>query len=241
MRRAIWAILGILSLAGLTFGTATAYFKNRAFRLYHGGKYHTLRSLQAPPSVTEHARQLDRDLSELQRLQPGLARVERKYLGQPLDETQSLLYLLGMQALKNKEPKKFELISRLLNEIWLQERDASQVDVERVQTLSRFQQRILAFYASSALQRGKASLPAIDPQAWPGRTSLAHRLLVNYRVKQWADWEVWGGLATWIKACDTLERLDRWHHDLDSGKVLSSPTPELQPLYEALLPLQKGP
>lgn len=241
MRRVIWAILGILALAGLTFGAATAYFKDRAFRLYHGGKYHTLRSLQAPASVTVHARELDHDLLELQRIQPGLAKVERKYLGQPLEETQSLLYLLGLQALKNKEPKKFELISHLLNGIWLQERDASQLDVERVKTLSRFQQRILAFYASSALQRGKASLPAIDPKAWPGRISLAHRLLVNYRVKQWAEWEVWGGLTTWVKACDTLERLDRWHQELDSSKMLSSPPPQLKPLYDALLPLQTGP
>ncbi|MBT9583990.1 hypothetical protein IV102_11670 [bacterium] len=234
-------MIGMLTLAGLAFGAATAYFKGRAFRLYHGGWFHTQRSLQAPASVAEHARQLDRDLSDLQRLQPGLARVERKYLGQPLDETQSLLYLLGMQALKNKEPKKFELISHLLNEIWLQERDASQLDVDRVQTLNRFQQRILAFYASSALQRGKASLPSVDPKAWAGRLSLGHRLLLNHRVKQWHEWEVWGGLTTWREACDVLERLDRWHQELETGKVLSPPSPQLKSLYEALLPLQTGP
>jgi hypothetical protein len=241
MRRIIWACLGLLTLVGLVVGVATFYLKDRAFRLYHGGKYHTQRSLVAPESVAEDARQLDRDLQELQRLHPGLAKVEREFLGQPLEETQSLLYLLGMQAIKNKDEGQWRLITRVLNEIWLHQRQASQISIEQARTLNLFQQRILAFYASSALQRHPGSLPQIDPQAWPGRIQLAHRLLLNYRVKRWENWEVWGGLPNWWTACDVLKRLDQWHAELDSGSLLSPPSAELKPLYEALLPLQKGP
>lgn len=237
MRRLLWAILGVLALAGLALSLASAHWKTRAFQLYHGGKYHTRRSLQAPALVAERARQLESDWKEFQRLQPGLAVVKGDFMGQP----SSLLYRFGMQALKDGNLAQFERATRLLNEIWLQARDASQVDLEALQTLDRWQQSVLSFYARCAVQGGKAELPSIDPRAWPGRISLAHRLLVSYRVKRWDDWEDSPGIWTWAQACDCLERLDRWHQELDSGQVLTPPSPELQPLYEGLLKLQKGP
>lgn len=242
MRRLIWTILAVLGLSALGWAAGTAYFKDRAFRLYHGGPYHTQKSLQPPRSVAEHARQFEADLQELQRLTPGLAAVDRKYLGQPLDETQRYLYNFGLLALKNKDQKRWQLATRLLLEMWLQEREASQLDIKRVATLCLFQQRLLAWFAQVRLEQRKLklSLPEIAPKDWAGRTSVAHRLLVNYRIQQFEEWEMWGGLRTWVSACDTLERLDRWHAQLDSGQALSPPTPPLQSLYDALRPLQSG-
>ncbi len=237
MRRLIASILGMLAVAGLALSIASAHWKTRAFQLYHGGKYHTRGSLQAPASVAEHSRQLERDWLAFQRQQPALAGLKGNLMGPPT----ALLYRVGMQALKDGDRVQFETVSRLLNQIWLQARDASQLDLEAIQKLESWQQSLLSFYAQCAVQGGKAELPRPDPKAWPGRISLAHRLLVNYRVKRWEDWEVSGGFRTWLKACDCLERLDRWHQELDSGPVLSPPSPELKPLYEALTKLQKGP
>lgn len=169
--------------------------------------------LQAPALVIERARQLERDWKEFQRLQPGLAVMKGDLTGQP----SSFLCRFGMQALKDGDLVQFERATRLLNQIWLQARDASQVDLEALQTLDYWQQSVISFYAGCAVQGGKAELPSVDPRAGPGRISLAHRVLVNYRVKRWEDWENARGIWTWAQACDCLERLDRWHQELDSG------------------------
>ena len=237
----IWVFLGLATLAALVWGVSTAYFKQRALALYHGGHDSIQRSSQPPAWLAEHAQQLDQDLQELQRLHPGLAGVDRKYLGQPLEETQSYLYTLAMVALQKKDEAGWNLVVRLLNEIWRQEREATQLDIHRVATLNQFQQRVLGLYATASLRHKKASLPQVVPTEWTGRTQVAHRLLFNFRAQQWEEWQVWGGLPTWYRACQVLERLDRWDAELDSGQPLSPPTPELQRLYEALIPLQKGP
>lgn len=237
MRRLIGSILGMLALAVVAVSIAGAHWKTRAFQLYHGGRYHTRASLQAPPSVAQDARQLERDWLELRRLQPGL----NQSGSNPMASSTDLLFGFARKALKDGDRVQFAKVSRLLNEIWLQRRNASQLDLEALQNLQSWQQSLQSFYANCALQGGEAELPVIDPRAWPGRISLAHRLLVNYRVKGWEEWEGSAGVRTWLQACDCLERLDHWHQQLDSGQELSPPTPELEPLYEALLSLQKGP
>lgn len=236
MRRLIWTLLALVAFSALGWAAGTAYFKDLAFRLYHGGRYHTSRSLQPPPEVAEHARQFDRDLQELQRLVPGLAQVDRKYLGQPLDETQSYLYSFALLALKNHDLRRWLLADRLLREMWRQEREASQLDVKRVATLNLYQQRLRAFYAQVHLQHRKLKLklPEVPATAWAGTTSLAHRLLVNYRVQQFDEWESRGGLRNWMKACQTLQLLDRWHAELDAGQPLTPPLPEQKDLFEVL-------
>lgn len=216
MVRRIKQILLVVSGAGLAWAVATATLGDRAFRLYHGGRYHTVRSLQPPPSVAEHSRHFQRDLSELCQF--------------------------ALSALEQNQPKRWQQASGLLNETWLSQRDLSKPDLQQLQTLLHFQQRVGEIYALAARKKKEARLPEIDPRDWAGRTSLAHRLLVVYRVKQWEEWEVRGGLLTWVQACRVLKRLDQWHSELDQGQPLSQPDPhQLKPYYEAITQLQKGP
>ena len=224
----MWGALGVLAVGGLGWWGATAYCRHLAGLRCQNAPYQARR---APAAVQEHARQLDADLRELQRLQPGLAGVDRKYLGQPLEETQSYLYTLAMLALRHKDEKRWALVSRLLAAMWVHEREASVVDLPGVQRLHLFRQRVLALYAQARLQRRRVTLPALAPGDWGGRVSLGQRLLANYRARQWPER---GGPLTWSHAYDVLGRLDEWHRQLDSGTTLSLPTAELRPVYEAL-------
>jgi len=241
VRRALWILVSLLSLSFCTLGGAQLYFRNMAFRLFHSGPYHTVRSLIAPPEAAQNQALLDQDLKTLQQLEPGLAAVERKFLGQPLEETQNYYMTLGMLALQKNDKQRWELTCRLLSEIWLQERQASQLDLERVQALIQFQHRIRGFFAAARLKRRRVALPSIAPKAWAGRISLGHRLLVNYRIQQLEKWEIQGYFGPWARACATLRQLDQWHHQLDADQPLSPPSLPLQALYRVLQDLQKGP
>lgn len=241
MRRALWILVSLLSLSFCFLGCAQIYLKNTAFRLFHSGPYHTVRSLIPPPEASLNQKLLEQDLKTLQQLQPGMAQVERKFLGQPLEETQNYYLTLGMLALQKNDLQRWQLTCRLLSEIWLQERQASQLDVQRIQQLIQFQHRIRGFFAAARLKRRTVKLPSLPPKAWAGRISVGHRLLVNYRIQQWENWEIQGYFGPWARACATLRQLDQWHHQLDADQPLSPPSLPLEALYKALQDLQKGP
>ncbi len=218
----MWRFLGVVLGLMLTWGVGTVAFRQLATRRYETAVYRPL------PLATDHSAELDTDLRELQRRQPGLAQVDRKYLGQPLEETQSYLYTLAMAD----DFKQWDFLSRLLNEMWVHEREAPGVDVVRVQRLQLFEQRLVGLYAQASLKHRRGHLPTIAPTAWGGRVNLAHRLLIGVRARLWQDWSLWG---RWFHAYRVLGQLDDWHRQLDAGTPLTPTSwPELKPVYEAL-------
>lgn len=209
-------VVGLVLVMG--YIAAWAFFEQKALQLYAGSPRFRAEMMVVPDSVAAHAAQLDRDLQELQRLEPGLAKIERKYLGQPLEETQSLLFTYAEVALSQKDRPRWDLLVRILNGIWLQERDAPIVDVPHVRTLHQFEQRVRALYAQAGLQRWKESLPETSPWA----AGMEERALMCRRLILWKQWQRHSSLPTWLRACRVLQQLEQW--------PVESPMVELQDL-----------
>lgn len=226
MRRFAWVLLGLMALLGLGWVGGTYYYKAKAARLYA-----SLSEPQEGPPVPD----LRADFSRLIQLKPGLAQVDYKYLSQPLEETQDYLFSFAMLALKDGQAKDWDLVVRILNEMWLQERHTIPMTLERAARLNLFQQRIQALYAQARLQRKRAALPADD------RLRFVNNLSYEYCRQRWQDWSLWGGLPSWYQACCVIEQVQRWDARLAEGQPLEQPAADLKPLYEVLSALQREP
>lgn len=234
MRRVAWGFFGVVAVLVTLWIVATYYYKARAAALYAA-----LSVPKAPPVVRSQQEQLKADFQQLLKLQPGLGQVEYKYLSQPLEETQSYLFSFAMLALKNNQTDRWELAVRLLNGMWLSERLAGDMGLQRAARLNLFQQRINGLYAQARLSRRQASLPKIPADAWGGRYVFADNFSRNYCKERWQDWALWGGFNNWYIACSDMEQLLRWNEELRAGRPLKPATVHLNPAYEVLLGLQK--
>ncbi|MBS2037645.1 hypothetical protein JST97_21845 [bacterium] len=226
MRRFAWFLLGLMALFGVVWVGGTYFYKARA-----AGLYASLRRPQAGASV-EYLRS---DFAELIKLKPGLAQVEYKYLSQPLEETQDYLFSFAMLALKEGHQEQWELVVRILNGMWLQERHTVPMPLDRAARLNLFQQRIQALYAQARLQHKAASLPSGD------RLTFASNLSYEFCRKRWEDWSLWGGLPSWYQATRVMTQVQRWNQELAEGKPLGPPPSDLESLYKVLSPLQREP
>lgn len=226
MRRFAWFLLGFMALSGLLWVGGTYYYKAHAARLY---------AALGEPTAGPPVDSLRKDFAQLIKLKPGLAAVDYKYLSQPLEETQDYLFSFAMLALKDGDHDHWELVARILNGIFLQERRTAPMDLERAARLNLFEQRVQALYAQARLQRKRAALPNGD------RLAFASNVSRTYCQKQWQDWSLWGGFPSWYKACSVITQVQRWNQQLRDGKPLDQPGPDLRALYQVLAPLQRDP
>jgi hypothetical protein len=202
MKRAlIVSLLLVLSYFGLLF-----HFQGQAFRRYHGGPHHTERSLIKPASAKTHEQELHQALAGLVECWPSLAQVERRYLGEPLEETQSLLFSLAQQALRQGNRRHWQVVTRVLNAILLVERSRQLYDGPTVRQLALFQDRLQALYAQARTRRFPGQLPVGDEWTQAARV----RILICRRILLWKGWEKRAGLLTWHRACQVLDQLDHW-------------------------------
>jgi hypothetical protein len=226
MRRLAWILLGLMALSALFWVGGTYYYKTQASRLY---------AALGEPDAGAPVDSLRNDFGQLIKLKPGLAAVDYKYLSQPLEETQDYLFNFAMLALKDHDNARWELVVRILNGIFLQERHTVPMDLERAARLNLYQQRVQALYAQARLQRKQAALPNGD------RLAFAANISRTYCQKQWEEWKLWGGFPSWYKACRVMTQVQRWNQQLRDGVALDAPLLDLAPLYQVLLPLQRDP
>lgn len=231
MRRLLWSVVAVVGVLALAWLGGTLYYKGRAQQLYAEWS----RSEPMPATVAAHQRDLRSDFGQLIGLAPGLAKVDYRYLSQPLDETQEYLFDFAVAALAKGDQKRWEMAVRILNGIWLNERETAVVDLARANRLTLFQHRIRGLYAQARFKRVKASLPEVAPRNWGGRLAFAHNVSRNYLQTQWDnDWALWGGCLAWYRACQAMEQLGRWDEQLAAGQPLQVGPPSLKPLYEVL-------
>jgi len=208
----------MVALLACGWALGTFYFKERARQLYANWS-------QAGPPL--NGNELRNDFGQLIALAPGLARIDYRYLSQPLDETQEYLLDFAVAALAAKDQKRWDLSVRILNGIWLQERGMPEMDLSRAARLNLFQQRIRGLYAQARLKRVRASLPPHD------RVAYAHHIGATYVRRQWDnEWALWGGCLSWYRACQTMEQLSRWEKQMAGGEPLEAGPPALKPVYE---------
>ena len=198
----------------------TFYYKGRAQALYADWS-----KTAAAPSGAE----LRNDFGQLIALSPGLAKIDYRYLSQPLDETQEYLFDFAMGALSTGDKARWELAVRILNGMWLNERQAPQMDLVRAHRLILFHHRIRGLYAQARFKRIKAVLPVQD------RVAFSHNIGSTYVRKQWEnEWSLWGGAGSWYRACQAMEQLARWEKQMAGGQPLEVGPPALKPVYEVL-------
>ncbi len=220
VRRLLWSLVALVALLVLAWMGATIYYKGKAQRLYAGWS----RSAPAPAGS-----ELRNDFGQLIGLAPGLAKIDYRYLSQPLDETQEYLLDFAVAALSTGDKKRWELAVRILNGIWLNERQTPEMDLARAIRLNTFQQRIRGLYAQARFQRIKAALPPHD------RSAYVHNIGATYVRKQWDnEWALWGGAISWYRACRAMEQFSRWEKQTAGGQPLEAGPPALKPVYEVL-------
>ncbi|ODT62928.1 hypothetical protein ABS71_15000 [bacterium SCN 62-11] len=216
----LWCLVTIAALVLAVWAGATVYYKGRAHELYA-----TWSRVDSAPGDKE----LRSDFGQLIALAPGLAKIDYRYLSQPLDETQQYLLEFAMGALSTGDKRRWELAVRILNGIWLKERQAPEMDLARAIRLNTFQQRIRGLYAQARFKRIKAALPAQD------RLAYAHNIGSTYVRKQWEnEWALWGGALSWYRACQTMDQLSRWEKQMAGGQPLEAGPPATKPVYEVL-------
>lgn len=220
VRRLLWFLVALVSLALVMWMVATFYYKARAQRLY--GDWSRVASAPADS-------QLRNDFGQLISLAPGLAKIDYRYLSQPLDETQEYLLEFAVGALASGDRRRWDLTVRILNGMWLKERQTPEMDLARANRLNTFQQRIRGLYAQARFKRIKASLPPDD------RAAYVHNIGSTYVRKQWEnEWALWGGALAWMRACQTMEQLSSWEKQMAGGQPLHAGPPALKPVYEVL-------
>lgn len=220
MRRVLWFLVVLVSISLLAWFGATCYYKSKAHSLYANWS-----QTGSAPSDTE----LRNDFGQLIALSPGLAQIDYRYLSQPLEETQQYLFDFGLGALATGDKKRWELVVRILNGIWLKERATPEMDLVRAHRLILFHHRIRGLYAQARFKRIKATLPADD------RLAFAHRIGSAYIRKQWEnEWSLWGGAVSWFRASQAMEQLARWEKQMADGQPLEVGPPALKPVYEVL-------
>lgn len=231
MRRLLWSLVALMLVLALLWFGGTLYSKRQARLLY--AQWAVLEPL--PATVEIHQRELRSDFGHLIALAPGLAKIDYRYLSQPLDETQQYLFDFALAALARGDQKQWQLSVRILNGIWLSEREAVQVDLTRAARLTLYHHRIRGLYAQARFQRVKAALPSLDPKQWGGRLAFAHNVSRNYVMTQWEnDWALWGGYLSWARACQAMHQLTRWDEQLAAGQTLEPGPPALKLVYEVL-------
>ena len=227
MRRLLWGLVLVVVVLSLVWVGATFYFKGRALELYGGWS-----RLAPTPSDSE----LRSDFGQLIGLAPGLAKIDYRYLSQPLEETQEYLLDFGVSALATGDRKRWDLTVRILNGIWLRERQLPDMDLARAERLNLFQQRIRGLYAQARFKRIKAALPVHD------RVAFAHNVGATYVRQQWDnEWALWGGALSWYRACQAMEQLSRWEKQMAGGLALEAGPPALKPVYEVFKSVASGP
>ncbi len=220
MRRLLWGLVAVVSLLALAWAAGTYYYKGRARELYAGWS-------QSVPAFSDS--ELRNDFGRLIGLAPGLSKIDYRYLSQPLDETQEYLLDFGMDALDRGDKQRWGLVVRILNGIWLKERQTPEMDLARATRLNTFQQRIRGLYAQARLKRIKASLPVHD------RVAFAHNVGATYVRQQWDnEWTLWGGALSWYRACQSMEQLSRWEKQMAAAQPLEVGPAALKPVYEVL-------
>lgn len=213
-------LVALVALLLLIWMAATFYYKGRAQQLYAGWS-----QLAPAPAGSE----LRNDFGQLMAIAPGLAKIDYRYLSQPLEETQEYLLDFAMGALSAGDKQRWELAVRILNGIWLKERRTPEMDLARATRLNTFQQRIRVLYAQARFKRIKAILPPHD------RVAFAHNIGATYVRKQWEnEWALWGGALSWYRACRAMEQLSRWEKQMAGGQPLEAGPPALKPVYEVL-------
>lgn len=213
-------LVAFLVVLVLVWTGATFYYKGKARQLYAGWS-----QVGAAPSGSE----LRHDFGKLIALAPGLAKIDYRYLSQPLDETQEYLLDFAMAALASGDKQRWELAVRILNGIWLNERNTPEMDLTRATRLNTFQQRIRGLYAQARFKRIQASLPPQD------RSTYVHNIGSTYVRRQWDnEWALWGGALSWLHACQAMEQLSRWEKQMAGGEPLEVGPPALKPVYEVL-------
>ncbi len=220
MRRLLWFLVALVAVLLVLWAGATYYYKGKAHQLYASW------SKQASPP---ESRELRNDFGQLIALAPGLAKIDYRYLSQPLDETQEYLLNFAMGALAAGDRKRWELAVRILNGIWLKERATPEMDLARAARLNTFQQRIRGLYAQARFKRIKAALPPQDRMAY------AHNIGSTYIRKQWdLEWSLWGGALAWYRACQAMDQLSRWEKQMAGGQPLEAGPPAMRPVYQVL-------
>lgn len=135
---------------------------------------------------------LEKHLQQLQSRFPSLAKIDRQFLGEPLEETQGLLVTL---ALRSKDPGEFRLLLEILNGIRLKERSRLTLSAGEERALTLLEQRIQAVQAHGKLRRFPSELPA--PQGWASDSERRRRQIAEATENRGLWVRISGGPLYW--------------------------------------------